>query len=132
MQLVQVRDLDFAINIVGGDILREDDGLASSSRNKRLATEARQKAPCIYKGLCNALQAWRAGERDSGVLRNEVLKLVEASGAQIDYIEVVHAHTLASLDNVEGQEAVIAVAAFFPAADGTTVRLIDNIQLMGT
>jgi pantoate--beta-alanine ligase len=123
---VQARDLNFAI-----EILREYDGLAASSRNKRLATEARKKAPCIYEGLCNAMQAWKDGERNSNVLRSEVLKLLEASGAQVDYVEVVHAHSLASLENVEGQEAVIAVAAIFPASDGTTVRLIDNIQLVG-
>lgn len=127
---MQVRDLDFAIDIVGGDILREADGVACSSRNARLSEEARSRAPCVHKGLQCALQAWRSGERKSTALRNEVLAMLEACGARVDYVEVVHAQTLASLNDVEGQQAVIAVAAFFPATDGTTVRLIDNMQLM--
>ena len=124
-----MRDLDFAIKIVGGDILREPDGLASSSRNTRLTPEARSSARCIHKGLCGAVQAWRSGESSAAMLRHEVVKLLEGCGAKVDYVEVVHAHTLASLDDVGGQEAVVAVAAFFPATDGTTVRLIDNMEL---
>lgn len=130
LQHVQVRDLDFAIEIIGGDILREEDGLASSSRNKRLAPEARKSAPCINKGLRNAAQAWTDGETDCAALKKEVVQLLEAASATVDYVEVVHAQTLASLDVLQGQDAVIAVAAFFPAADGTTVRLIDNMELM--
>jgi pantoate--beta-alanine ligase len=124
-----VRDLNFAIEIVGGEILREADGLASSSRNKRLTDQARSKATCIHEGLHTALKAWKAGERNAGVLKRSVTDHVAESAESIDYVEVVHAETLASVASVEGIKAVIAVAALFPARDQGTVRLIDNIEL---
>lgn len=120
--------MNFAIKIVGGPILREEDGLAASSRNSRLGKDAREKAPCIYQGLSRALQAWKSGEKDIQALKNYVVQPLEAAGATVDYVELVNAHTVASFSVMPKQDALMAVAAFFPAADGTTVRLIDNIE----
>lgn len=116
-----VRDLDFAIEIVGVPIVREADGLALSSRNAYLSTEQRVAALALGKGLAAAEAAFKAGERDA-------TKLVAAAKAQldaeplvrIDYLELRDPDELSPLATVSGR-AVMAIAAFV----GTT-RLIDN------
>lgn len=126
-----VRDLDFAIEIVGGDIHREDDGLALSSRNKRLSENARSKATCIYQGLTVAMGAFQAGLRESSALCQLVVDHIVAAGGEVDYIDLVDTEYLQPIPKITDRPAVILVAAWFEGVDGSRVRLIDNVELWG-
>lgn len=115
-----VRDLNMPIKIIVGDIVRELDGLAMSSRNKYLSPIERARALSIRAGLLEASRLYDAGERNSDVLRGTVVKSIEKHEGTVDYVEIVSRSQLASLPQVN-EPAVIAVAALF----GKT-RLIDN------
>jgi pantoate--beta-alanine ligase len=119
-----VRDLNFRVEIVAVPTVRESDGLAYSSRNRYLTDEERKQAPVIREALMKASDLAQRGEtsRDriiSGA--REVMK--KAPLCRIDYLELVEADTLESIDAVR-PNSLLAVAAFF----GKT-RLIDNIRL---
>jgi len=116
-----VRDLNFKVDIIGVPTVREDDGLAYSSRNEYLNLEERKQATVLRKAL---LAAANATEK----LANDIVALVrklinQAPLAQIDYVELVDAETLRPVE-MAGPNSVLVVAVFF----GKT-RLIDNIRL---
>ncbi|HEX7704398.1 MAG TPA: pantoate--beta-alanine ligase [Kofleriaceae bacterium] len=113
-----VRDLDFAIEIVGVPIVRERDGLALSSRNAYLSAEGRQIALGLSRGLAAAEALVKSGERDAATLR--AAATAQLTGARIDYVELRDATELSEIARLE-KPAVLALAAFV----GTT-RLIDN------
>lgn len=125
-----VRDLDFPIEVVGMPICREADGLAMSSRNARLSAESRRKALCI----CSSLQ-WAQGAVGSGQItmpydvRQHVCAAIEEAGGKVDYVELVQAENLSTVDDASKQPTLLAVAAWFAAKDRGTVRLIDNVVL---
>ena len=119
-----VRDLDFPIEIVGIETVREEDGLAVSSRNRYLDPDQRAEAPRLHHGLALARTAFFEGEQDADTLAAIVADtLAPCRFARIDYIEVVDAATLQPVTRI-GSAAVLAAAVFF----GDT-RLIDNIDL---
>lgn len=119
-----VEDLDFGIEIVGMPIVREHDGLALSSRNKYLADDERKQALCLSTGLAQARAAFEAGERSCEALLAAARAPISAAMlAQIDYLEILDAASLADIEEVTAP-AVIATAVFF----GKT-RLIDNTVL---
>ena len=115
-----VRDLDQGVEVVGMPIVREPDGLAMSSRNAFLSPDERARALALSTGLAAAEAAFRAGERDAGVLTRLARAPLEAAGARIDYVDLRDADELTELARVE-RPAVLALAAFI----GKT-RLIDN------
>lgn len=123
-----VRDLNIQTIIHGVDTVRELDGLALSSRNVRLSSEARAQAPAIRKALLSAEITLQNGEQSSDALLNMVKVTLnkEAPSARIDYIECIDAVTLQNVNKVQSR-SVIALAAFFD-----DVRLIDNIELNPT
>jgi len=116
-----VRDLNFNVEIIGVPIVREEDGLAYSSRNQYLNPEERKQAAVLYKALRVAVNAGKKSVADVVALAREVLN--EAPLARIDYVEMVDAETLQPVEMV-GPNSVLLLAVFF----GKT-RLIDNIQL---
>jgi pantoate--beta-alanine ligase len=117
-----VMDLNFPVEIIIAPIIREDSGLAMSSRNKHLSTGERERALTIYRGLCKAEERLKSGIRETEVIIKEIEKvLVEGNPDRVDYISVVDYHSLDFINRVE-KKSVIAVAAFF----GST-RLIDNM-----
>ncbi len=118
-----VEDLNFPIEIVGMPVVREEDGLAMSSRNVRMSPEARARAPEIYRSLCAAQATVARGARATFELLHDCTIQIQATGAEVDYVEIVDAHTLHPVDTIRGP-VVLAVAA---RLDG--VRLIDNIIL---
>jgi pantoate--beta-alanine ligase len=132
-----VRDLDFAVRIVGGDIVREPDGLATSSRNARLSVESRAQAPCIHAALTDARDALRALLEEGGVVGEDAIRgildkaqeAVERGGGRVDYVELLHAETLEDVKALRGQPAVMAAAVFMGGSDGSPVRLIDNVEI---
>lgn len=121
-----VRDLNFPVIINAVDTLREEDGLALSSRNLKLTTEARTQAPAIRKSLLLAQSALASGDTSSPSLLNiiEQSLTTECPLSKIDYLECVDAETLQSVEIVSGR-SVIAIATFLG-----DVRLIDNIELV--
>ncbi|MEO7167376.1 MAG: pantoate--beta-alanine ligase [Spartobacteria bacterium] len=116
-----VRDLDFAVEIIGGPTIREPDGLALSSRNQHLSPEERAQAPVIRASLLAAAQSREKSARK--VLAAVRTQIESAPLARIDYAEIVGADDLQSRLTIEPR-SLLAVAVFF---DQT--RLIDNILL---
>jgi pantoate--beta-alanine ligase len=116
-----VRDLNFKIDIIAVPTVREEDGLACSSRNQYLSDEERKQAAALHKALRNAASAGKkSAQKIIDLARREI---GEARLARIDYVEVVNADTLQPVDTV-GPDSLLAVAIIF----GQT-RLIDNIRL---
>ena len=118
-------DLGFETEIVVLPTVREESGLAMSSRNLLLSEEARQKASVIYQALRAARIAAKEGERNAAKLVGIVLqKISEEPLAQIDYVALVDNETLQVIDKIGENESLLAVAVRFG-----DVRLIDNIIL---
>jgi pantoate--beta-alanine ligase len=121
-----VRDLRMPMEIVGCPIVREEDGLALSSRNVYLGSEERSQALSLSHGLRLAAGAFADGERDAGRLRAIVRGEVEAQPlARIDYVSLAESDTLVELDGAVQGEALLSLAVSF---GGT--RLIDNTVLV--
>jgi len=118
-------DLGFDTEIVVIPIVREESGLAMSSRNARLSPVERQRASIIYRGLREAKLAARNGERNAANLAEIVRQTIESEPlAQVDYIAVVDNDTLEPIEKISENAVLIAVAARFG-----NVRLIDNTVL---
>jgi pantoate--beta-alanine ligase len=117
------QDLDFPVEIDVAPIVREEDGLAMSSRNAYLSPGDRIRATCLHTGLDAARNAYREGERDAAVLRRQVVSILAASDVEPQYVELVDPVTLDAVQRAETGH-VLAVAAFV----GRT-RLIDNIVM---
>ena len=115
-----VRDLDMAVEIVEMPIVREEDGLAMSSRNRYLSPEERARALCLSRALSAALQMMEDGERCAESIKAAVREGMR--GVKIDYVELVDAETMRPVERVEGP-VLLAVAAFLESA-----RLIDNVR----
>jgi pantoate--beta-alanine ligase len=116
-----VRDLNFNIEIIAVPTIREQHGLACSSRNRYLNAEERSQAAILHKALVVAKNAGKKSARDVVALARRVIS--EAPLARIDYVEVADAETLKPVE-VAGPNTVMLMAVFF----GKT-RLIDNIRL---
>jgi len=116
-----VRDLNFKIDIIGVPTMREQDGLACSSRNQYLNMEERKQAAVLYKALLAAGDAGKKSARDVADLVRKVIG--EAPLGRIDYVELVDSETLRPVETA-GPNSVLMLAVFF----GKT-RLIDNIRL---
>jgi pantoate--beta-alanine ligase len=116
-----VRDLTFKTKIIAVPTLREDDGLAFSSRNQYLNLEEREQATVLYRALRAAANS---GEKSVREIVKLVSEIIGASPlARIDYVEVVDIETFRPIEIV-GPNSLLALAVFF----GKT-RLIDNIRL---
>lgn len=119
------RDLGFDTEIVVTATIREESGLAMSSRNALLTADERQKASVIFRGLREAKVAFKNGERNASKLTQIAEKVIgEEPLAQIDYVSVVDRETLEPIEKIGDSEAIIAAAVRFGK-----VRLIDNIIL---
>lgn len=116
-----VRDLNFDLEIVGCPIVREEDGLAKSSRNTYLSEEERQAAVVLHQGLLAGEQLVKAGETDASKIVGAITDVIGKEPlARIDYVELVEWDSLKPVTSVRG-EVLAAVAVYI----GTT-RLIDN------
>ena len=117
------RDLDFETAIIGAPTVREQDGLALSSRNVYLSAKERAAAPALYAALRRCADAIGEGALIEAALET-ARKTVAAAGFAIDYIEARHAESLAPLAAREAGPVRLLAAATL----GKT-RLIDNIGL---
>jgi len=114
-----VRDLNYKIDIVAVPTVREEDGLACSSRNAYLNAEERKQAAVLRKALLAAKESGKKSAKDTVDLARKIIS--EALLARIDYVDLVDATTLQPTESVKSS-SLLAVAVFF----GKT-RLIDNI-----
>ncbi len=119
-----VRDLNMDIEIVIVPTVREEDGLAMSSRNIYLNQEERKSATILYRSLMLAQQLFSAGERDAQKIKQEMQQLISQEPlARIDYISIACPETLEELSYIS-ERALVSLAVYI----GST-RLIDNILL---
>jgi pantoate--beta-alanine ligase len=116
-----VRDLNFNIDIIAVPTVREEDGLACSSRNQYLNPEEREQAAILHKALRAAESAATGSVEKIIAVAREVIN--EAPLARIDYVKIVDAETLQPVETA-GANKVLLLAVFF----GRT-RLIDNLRL---
>lgn len=116
-----VADLNMDIKIIGCPIVREEDGLAKSSRNTYLSAEERQAALVLSKAVKKAEELIAAGVRDSAEIISQMYAVVDAEPlAKTDYIKVVSLDTMQQISKIE-DSALVALAVYI----GKT-RLIDN------
>lgn len=118
-----VEDLCIPVDIIAGDIVREPDGLAMSSRNAYLTEQERPKANQLYKSLRWICEQITAGERDFSALEAAARAQIEAVGFKPDYISVANAKTLNPA--ADDDEAITVLGAMYTSR----ARLIDNIPL---
>ena len=116
-----VRDLNYKIDIVAVPTVREDDGLAFSSRNAYLNPDERKQAAVVRKALLAAKESGKKSAREIVDLARKIIS--EAPLARIDYVNLVDSETLQPIDLLK-PNSLVAVAVYF----GKT-RLIDNIRL---
>ncbi|NOY58214.1 MAG: pantoate--beta-alanine ligase [Calditrichaeota bacterium] len=118
------RDLNFDVEIKVAPIIRHEDGLAMSSRNKYLTPQQRSEAPVLYQSLCEAQKMIEGGERNPNVVKKYTQKMIDTiASSKIDYIEIVDAVTLEAVREIKGN-ILIALAVYIGKA-----RLIDNILI---
>jgi pantoate--beta-alanine ligase len=119
------RDLGFEMEIVELPTVREESGLAMSSRNALLNEEEHEKASVILRGLKEAKIAFKKGERNAAKLTEIVQKVIEEETlARVDHIAVVDRETLQPIEKIGDREAMVVAAVYFGE-----VRLIDNTVL---
>lgn len=118
-------DLGFETEIVVVPTVREESGLAMSSRNQNLTPDEREKAAVIFRALREAKVAFKNGARKASELIEIVTRTIESEPlARIDYIAVVNAATLEPIEKIDDKEVTLSAAVFFGK-----VRLIDNVTL---
>ena len=116
-----VKDLNFDINITGCPIVREEDGLAKSSRNTYLNKEERKAALVLHRAITCGQSLVNNGERNASVVINRMKDIINAEPlAKTDYVEIVDMNTMESVSVIKG-EILCAIAVYI----GKT-RLIDN------
>lgn len=117
------RDLDFSIEIVGVPTVREEDGLALSSRNAYLSEDERREAAALPRALAAGAEALRSGTEPGEALADIEAALFAAGFDMIDYVELRDAGTLEPLEQLDRPARILAAARI-----GRT-RLIDNIPV---
>ncbi len=120
-----VTDLNFPVEVVHCPIVREDDGLAMSSRNVNLSDEGRNQAICLYEALCAAREAIEKGERDADTVRIIMAQIINRNNlAKIDYVSVADSESLEELSEIKDR-ALLSLAVHVEK-----VRLIDNMEVI--
>lgn len=116
------KDLNFGIEIVGVGIVREEDGLAKSSRNTYLSAEERENSVLLFKSLNIADEMVKKGEKSASVIKETATQtILSYKNAKIDYINICNPETLEDVDVIDGP-VLMAMAVYM----GKT-RLIDNM-----
>jgi pantoate--beta-alanine ligase len=123
-----VKDLKTDVEIVVSPTVREEDGLALSSRNSYLSPVERKAAPIIFKALQRVKALVDAGTTTTAELQTAVSEMIATEPLiKIDYVGIVDSETLESVEAIDKRTVIVAIAAFI----GKT-RLIDNIFLTPT
>ncbi len=118
-------ELGFGIEIIGHPIVREEDGLAISSRNRYLNPAERKQAPVLSQAVRSVSEQVETGERDVAALIDAMQQIVASAPlARLQYAEIVDAENLQPVETLQPGRYLAALAVFF---GGT--RLIDNTTL---
>ena len=115
-------DLGFPVEVRGCPTIREDDGLAVSSRNAQLTTEQRAVAPILYRALCASRDAAHAGATSAAEVEKVFLNAV-GDVAKIQYFAAVDGPTMQPIDEFAGSVRLLA------SIELGSVRLLDNVGL---
>jgi pantoate--beta-alanine ligase len=118
------RDLFYPITVLSAPIVREQDGLALSSRNRLMSGTERRAALGLVRGLALAQRAYSSGTRAASVLESTAREAMDSAGLRVDYAEAVDAENLVELEGDVPERTLLAVAAYSGA-----VRQIDNVVL---
>ena len=119
-----VKDMAYPINIIACPIIRQDNGLAMSSRNSYLSEEEQESASKIYRALQDGKNLIISGERHAQTIREQITKTInQESILRIDYISVADAETLIEISGNIERKVLVSTAVFL----GET-RLIDNFN----
>ncbi len=119
-----VRDLDLDIEIIGGPTIRENDGLAMSSRNAYLSPSERAIAPTFHHALLNGAQKAGLGDISWDIIKQQVEDdILKAGFSSVDYIDLVNAEDLTLLDYAHVPARILSAARI------GEVRLIDNVPV---
>jgi pantoate--beta-alanine ligase len=118
-----VTDLNMDVNIIGCPTVREESGLAMSSRNELLSEKGREWANVIYLALIEGKRLFQEGINNSSILKEEIRKRIMKENVMLDYLEIVDPSSLMQVENVS-EKAIVLIAVY---VDG--IRLIDNIVL---
>lgn len=120
-----VKDLNIPTKVVPLPIVRDNDGLALSSRNTYLKPQERQAALVLNKSLDLAARLFSQGVKDASLIKQKMVELISTEPlVRIDYVEIIDLQNLNNIDKLEG-DALITLAAYV----GRT-RLIDNIRFI--
>ncbi len=119
-----IEDMDFPVRLVIGEIVREPDGLALSSRNVYLSAPERQTAAALPRALFQARAQALGGERDPETLQRATRSALEAAGLLVDYVAIVDPATMRPVERVARGHALTAAVRV-----GKT-RLLDNVVLL--
>lgn len=121
------RQFQLPVEILAHETVREEDGLAISSRNRFLSNDERLLAPQLYQQLCEMRERVLAGERDLSQIEQEAMRILNASGWQVDYMSFRRQRDLLAptAQELEEKEPLVVLgAAHLPGA-----RLIDNLEI---
>jgi pantoate--beta-alanine ligase len=114
-------DLNFPVRIFLGPTIREESGLALSSRNGYLDSSEKKRAASLYKSLSAAFRLLKMGERDSEKISARMKSIIKNAGLEVEYVEIVDGKTMEVVGELNGV-VLMAVAAKLGG-----VHLIDNI-----
>ena len=118
-----VRELNLPVEIIGCPIVREPNGLAMSSRNKRLSPEELQIAPNIYRILQGSLSQMHLSVE--GMKKYVVDEIGKIRAFKLEYFEIANAETLQPVSSLDEANSIIGCIALYLGS----VRLIDNIMI---
>jgi len=118
-----VTDLCFPVEIISMPTVRENNGLAMSSRNAYLSSEERERAAVLYQTLQQAQQQIEAGEKDFAMIQTQATAKLEKTGFRPEYFEIRRAQDLQAATDADEQRVMLAAAWLGEA------RLIDNIVM---
>ena len=120
-----IKDLNFSIEVIVGDISRENDGLAMSSRNSYLSSEQREDALLLNRSLLAGRDVQSRGICNIDQIKEEVIAtLRQGKSIMLDYVEVVDRETMEPMKEIKPNQTMIVLAAWIDK-----IRLIDNLNL---
>lgn len=123
-----VRELAMGVEVVVGPTVREEDGLALSSRNVRLSTEERKAATILRRALERCRSTYNGGERDSAKLIASMRAVIESEPlARVDYVAITDTMDLDPVETIVQVKASLVSLAVYIGE----IRLVDNIVLNG-
>lgn len=122
-KLIELIGLDNKVKVTVCPTLREQDGLAMSSRNARLLADERTKATTIFTSLRYITENLKPGSTKK--IKDTAKEMLLQNGFRTDYIEIADANTLGLVEDWDGNQKVVVLAAAFI----NNVRLIDNLSV---